>query len=394
MKRPPLRYFRTKNFKAIRDSGRVEFGWLTAFIGNNGSGKSSLVEAMETFRDVVMDGVDSAFRRWRGFQHVWNKSRQHKMTETREHRPAASNPMGFGVRWGQPGKELAYAQIITQGPGGNSVFIAREHVEERDAETKRRSGWTRDSEGNFTLEVNRKPLRAGPIATSKFEDGISAIKMNTNGPLDRWQFLALSPDRIGHPVPEQSATQRVRLARDGSNIAQYLNEIRELDRSAFEGILDAVRFVLPYAVDVQPSMTSEIERTFYLKMKEHDFEVQGWLLSTGTLRVLALLAALRHPDPPSLLVIEEIENGLDPRTVHMIVEEIRAAIGARKTQIILTTHSPYLLDLLDLSHIVVVEREEGQPVFRRPDKEALAAWSKSFAPGQLYTMGRLTRDES
>ena len=107
----------------------------------------------------------------------------------------------------------------------------------------------------------------------------------------------------------------------------------------------------------------------------------------------ALLAVLRHPDPPPLFVIEEIENGLDPRTVHLVVEEIRAAIETRKTQVILTTHSPYLLDLLDLSHIVVVEREAGQPVFRRPDAAKLASWSKSFAPGRLYTMGRLTRGD-
>ena len=93
-------------------------------------------------------------------------------------------------------------------------------------------------------------------------------------------------------------------------------------------------------------------------MTEENFKVPGWLLSTGTLRILALLACLRHPYPPPLLVVEEIENGLDPRTIHLLVEEFRAAIAAKKTQILVTTHSPYLLDLLDLSHIVVVERVE------------------------------------
>jgi predicted ATPase len=135
-----------------------------------------------------------------------------------------------------------------------------------------------------------------------------------------------------------------------------------------------------------------IERLVYLEMTEDEFRVPGWLLSTGTLRILALLACLRHPDPPPLLVVEEIENGLDPRTIQLLVEEFRAAIHARKTQIIVTTHSPYLLDLLDLSHIVVVERVDGEPVFSRPDKERLREWSKSFAPGRLYTMGRLTRE--
>jgi predicted ATP-dependent endonuclease of OLD family len=77
-----------------------------------------------------------------------------------------------------------------------------------------------------------------------------------------------------------------------------------------------------------------------------------------------------------------------------LVEEIRAAITAVTTQVILTTHSPYLLNLLDLSHIVVVERERGQPIFGRPDTEHLAEWSKSFSPGRLYTMGRLRRSDS
>src|SRR5205085_8278483 len=139
--------------------------------------------------------------------------------------------------------------------------------------------------------------------------------------------------------------------------------------------LEALRYVLPFATDLQSALTPELERAFYLKLKEEDFEVPGWLLSTGTLRILALLACLRHPDPPPLLVVEEIENGLDPRTIHLLVEEIRAAMTAGRTQVVLTTHSPYLLDLLDLSHIIVVERIDGQPTFTRPDEEALAEWA-------------------
>jgi hypothetical protein len=49
-------------------------------------------------------------------------------------------------------------------------------------------------------------------------------------------------------------------------------------------------------------------------------------------RILALLACLRHPSPPPLLVVEEIENGLDPQTINLLVEELRAAINAKKTQ--------------------------------------------------------------
>ncbi len=170
-------------------------------------------------------------------------------------------------------------------------------------------------------------------------------------------------------------------------------EIRSQNLEVFEGILDALRYVLPFARDLQPTLTSELERAYHLKLREEAYEVPGWLLSTGLLRVVALLAVLRHPQPPPLLVVEEVENGLDPRTLHLLVEEIRATIASGTTQVILTTHSPYLLDLLDLSQIVVVEREAGQPIFRRPDSEQLADWTKSFSPGRLYTAGRLTRND-
>ena len=123
--------------------------------------------------------------------------------------------------------------------------------------------------------------------------------------------------------------------------------MRRQDQNAFDGIVETMAYVLPYAKDIQPSLTSsEIERKAWLQMTEADFKVPGWMLSTGTLRLLALLALLRHPKPPPLIVIEEIENGLDPRSIHLLVEEIRNAVLNRTTQIILTTHSPYLLDLL------------------------------------------------
>jgi hypothetical protein len=208
----------------------------------------------------------------------------------------------------------------------------------------------------------------------------------------RWQFLMLAPERMGLPIPQQRTGGGVRLAKDGSNIADFLLDIRRQDQNAFDGIVETMTYVLPYARDLQPSVTSELERKAWLQLTEADFKVPGWMLSTGTLRLLALLALLRHPKPPPLIVVEEIENGLDPRSIHLIVEEIRSAILDGVTQVILTTHSPYLLDLLTLDHLILVERNaQGEPQFLRPGNNVLLTqWAKDFAPGKLYTMGNLS----
>src|SRR5580658_6122366 len=72
-KQPYLKTVRVKNFKAIRDSGEVTLTPLTVFIGNNGVGKSSLIEALETMQIMASDGLGAAMNRWKGIEHITNK---------------------------------------------------------------------------------------------------------------------------------------------------------------------------------------------------------------------------------------------------------------------------------------------------------------------------------
>src|SRR5262249_16112690 len=67
-----------ENLKSVQRSGTVAFTPLTVFIGNNGSGKSSLIEALETYRTMVLDGLDAAMGRWRGIEYVWNQRASHR----------------------------------------------------------------------------------------------------------------------------------------------------------------------------------------------------------------------------------------------------------------------------------------------------------------------------
>jgi len=399
-----------ENFKAVRRSGVVRFTPLTVFIGNNGSGKSSLIEALETYRAIVLDGLDAAMDHWHGIDWVWNKRSKHGRTPATDGHESRQNPLGFHLkgRWADGTFDLRLDACPDV--GGNKIRIENEMIELLLPDQVRL--FRRDWSGSCTMWRGAGPLGVTPFFSkdsrvsrpakpqyAQWGDITTKLLGESASPLDwkeivrRWQFLALQPEPMGSPARQGMTGDTRLLNRDGSNLGQYLWSFREASLDAFNDLLDALRFVLPYSRDVQVTIAQEIERRVFLEMTEEDFKIPGWLLSTGTLRILALLACVRHPDPPPLLVVEEIENGLDPRTIHLLVEEFRAAIAAKKTQIVVTTHSPYLLDLLDLSHIVVVERVEGEPVFTRPNKEKLREWSKSFSPGRLYTMGRLTRDQ-
>ncbi len=76
-----LSSFCLRNFKAIQNSKSIRFTPLTVFIGNNGSGKSNIVEAMEAFQSIVLKGLDEAMASWYGFEYILNKAKEHKTPE-------------------------------------------------------------------------------------------------------------------------------------------------------------------------------------------------------------------------------------------------------------------------------------------------------------------------
>lgn len=350
-----LRRVRVKGFKAIRDSGGVVFGKLTVFVGNNGAGKSSLIEALETYQQINYWGIDRAMQRWHGMEHVLNKAR-------RIPRMSFFVSTTLGQRPGRA--SFKHELLVESDQATNSYRIERDSVNSKDVAT---DVVRRDYPGLMTDDRYRA-----------LADYVSA-----------WQFLRMHAETMGEPIPQSRAGGGIQLAQDGSNIADYLRELRELSIDAYEGIVQTMSYVLPYASDIQTAVSTELERKTYLQLSEGGFKLPGWMLSTGTLRMLALIALLRHPKPPPLVIVEEIENGLDPRSVHLIVEEIRNAVLGGVTQVIATTHSPYLLDLLKLDQIVLVSRSEaGEPKFFRPESdESLRKWSAEFSPGRLYTMG-------
>lgn len=374
-----LKSFRVENFKAIQNSKSVKLTPLTILIGNNGSGKSSFIEGMETYRRIVTDGLDDGMKRWFGIQHVWNKASQHK-----------KGPLGF---YENPIKFRVSAKIqkvnshidmtVNAKPGMNGILIQEENVVRHNKRVIHRAA---DGKVTAMIDGDNVPWER------RLSPGETVLPQDIRRVIEGWQFLSLMPDQMGGPYPKKmTANGNLTLNADGSNLAQYLLMIRDKSTMVFDGIVEAMKCVLDYARNFEPVETQEIQRTMFVRMLEKDFEIPGWLLSTGTLRVLALLAVLRNPDPPPLIVIEEIENGLDPRTIHLVLSEIREAVQAGLTQVIVTTHSPYFLDLVPLETLLLVDRKDGgNPVFLRPSKHAdVVDWAKDFTPGKLYRMGRL-----
>ena len=387
-----------ENFKALRNSGRITLKPLTAIIGNNGSGKSSLLEAVETYIDILRNGVDIAMQRWQGFEQVWHKAAESGM-DPRPQLAQRLHPMriAMDLQWGSAkAKSKGHVSMaVNATEDRNFVYIQKESGQAGASSFERNAvGRTANQSGGV---VSSPDLQSGIEAALKSVgrgqslvpylgvfDGLVSNLRNT-------LFLRLDPEGIGQLQQVKRSGERVQLASDGSNVAEYLMDLRERAPAAFGQISQALRYVLPYASDVEPKvLEAGIIRRSYVQLLEDKYEIPGWLMSTGSLRVLPLIATLLDPEPPRVVFIEEVENGLDPRTLGLVVDLMRSAAQSGRSQIIATTHSPYLLDMLSLDDVLLCERGDKGPTFTWPASRAeMANWREHFMPGQLYTMNAL-----
>ena len=198
-----------------------------------------------------------------------------------------------------------------------------------------------------------------------------------------WEFGVDCPPRDPQPVGQPV----LRLEEDGHNLAQMLAHYRDNHKSVFEELTDLVkRFYEPVkSVEVRIVSTH-----LQIAIEEHGgFSVPAYRLSDGMLRWLAMLSILLNPTPPAVTCIDEPELGLHPDIIPTLAELLREA--SARTQLIVTTHSPSLVDAFseDPGAICVSEKIKGSTVIRRLSQEDLAAWLKEYSLGDLWTSGQI-----
>jgi len=125
----------------------------------------------------------------------------------------------------------------------------------------------------------------------------------------------------------------------------------------------------------------------------HEIDARG--MSDGTLRYLAIVTALLTREPGSLLVIEEVDNGLHPSRAHILVKMLKNLGKERGIDVIVTTHNPALLDAAGarmVPFIIIAHRDDTSGASRLTQLEEVERLPKLMASatlGRLSTEGRI-----
>ncbi len=184
-----------------------------------------------------------------------------------------------------------------------------------------------------------------------------------------------------------------KLRGNAANIAPFLFMLKnsEFYKSDYEEIVNAVRLVIPFfddfRLDVQKLGEAEKVKLSWTQ-KGSDFPMQPYHLSDGSIRFICLATALLQPNPPSTIIIDEPELGLHPAAIAILAELIQVA--AKRTQIIVATQSPALIDQFAIEDIVVVNREKDASSFKRLNEKDFSAWLDEYSVGELWTKNVIT----
>jgi predicted ATPase len=333
---------RLQDFKGHRDT-TVPLGRFTALVGPNGSGKTSVLEALRLQSQLVDMPISQLT------VPVW------------------------------PG-----AEVRRQGATGPIMLKSKGHDDDTGPE------W------NLELAIDVLVTTTIKLKWNQKEDTVNGLPLSAGVPeiksaLRSAVLYKLSAQSIAAAAYTTAPMPRV--APDGTNTSEVLVALKLGNDEKFERIEEEMRLVVPNIerVRIRQSMVgggnSKGSKVYF------DFHgapgVPAHHASEGTLIALAILTILHSPERPGVLLLDDFDQSLHPRAQMELVRLIKRLLAEiDDLQIVATTHSPYVLDELDPSEIhAFALRADGTVASKRLSEHPEAERMKgSLTTGQLWTL--------
>ncbi len=380
---PRLRHVRVEGFRSLADS-TVPLGDLTVLVGPNGSGKSNVLNVLRFLGATIRFDLVTAIDMFGGWQRVVRSDGETQHVRISIEGVVTSNSHEgardkYQLKISRNGRrryeEFTFKRL--SGPGrritvnGSTINIG---TVRRGSVGKNLELADEQTTGLSTLP--KLAPEAGGEGIDDFAKFISSIQV-------------LEPDIT--EAREPSRLYGSALAEDASNLADALLKLREEeDPQAFIDIERDLRRCLP-GLEKILFATLAGTRSVVVQLRERGLarEIDLSDASFGTVRLLALLTALHDPTPPPFTAVEEIDHGLHPYALDVIVDALRAA--SERTQLLVATHSPTLVNRLEPNELIVCDRDPETGASRIPavsaDELAAAAQESHLGLCEFWFSG-------
>ena len=348
---PRIEYLKICNYRAIKDLELKDITPLTVFLGPNGSGKSTIFDVFAFLSECFQSGLRRA----------WDKRGRFRELRTR----GVEEPIVIELKYREKSKSPVITYHLAIDENSKGPYVAEEWLQWRRGskgqpfrflDFKEGSGQvitgdSPDEQDTRILEQLNAPdvLAVNTLGQFTKHPRVSALRQFITG----WYLSYLTADNTRN-TPEAGPQER--LSATGDNLPNVIQYLKEQHPQSLKKILITLSKKIPKLERVDAEMMQD--GRLLLQVKDAPFErpILAKFASDGTLKMLAYLTVLYDPDPPQLIGIEEPENQLHPRLLPELAGECRAA--SARSQLMVTTHSPFFIDALKPEEVWVLYRDE------------------------------------
>jgi predicted ATPase len=348
---PRIESLRVENYRALHQVELANLTPMTVLLGPNGSGKSTIFDVFNFLAECFQFGL----------RHAWDRRGRGKELKTR----GSTGPIVFELKYReQPGMPLiTYHLAIDEGAKGPEVV--EEWLQWRRGKTgqpfrflefrkgigRAASGEAPDSD-DVRVETNlRSPDLIAVNTLGQFTEHPRVAALRDF--ITDWYVSYLSIDQTRN---QPEAGPQERLSKSGENLPNVIQYLKEQHPEQLEHIFSVLRQRIPRLERVEAEPMPDGRLLLQIKDAPFDLPVLSKYASDGTMKMLAYLTVLNDPEPPRFIGIEEPENFLHPRLLPELAEECRAA--AESSQLLITSHSPFLLNAMRPEEVRVLYRDE------------------------------------
>ena len=349
-----------RGFKSILELAEFPLHDLNIIVGANGAGKSNFIQIFRLVRNMLLKNLQAYTTEHGGASSFLFNG------------PKATERIQAEFRFGDNSYRFSLV------PTADDKFAISEERRYRD------SAWY-----CFSNSLPESRLYDDRDEPSTFSPNSYVPGHYVYAAVSRWMIYHFHDTgerapMLGYEIVEDSEYLR----ENASNIAPFLLRLRDgsaEEQQSYSKIKDSIRLVMPFFDDfrLSPEAFGPARKVkLSWKQKGTDYPFQPYHLSDGSIRFICLATALLQPDPPSTIIIDEPELGLHPQAISVLAELINLA--SRRTQVIVATQSPLLLDHFSVEDIVVASRQSGAMTFERLKEEDFSAWLDEFSTGELW----------
>ena len=380
-----IEYLCVKNYRALRSVEFKDITKMMVLLGPNGSGKSTVFDVFNFLSECFQFGL----------RHAWDQRMRAKELKTR----GQVGPVEIELKYREYPQQPLITYHLAIDEGNKGPYVAQEWLQWRRRERGRPFHFLDFKEGKghaISGEMPDEQANREYISLRSHE----LIAVNTLGQLEQHPRVAalrefITDWYVSYLSIEETRSQPIagpknRLNKTGDNLPNVIQYLKEQYPDRLDRIFETLRRRVPRLDSVMADVMADGRLLLQIKDAPFDHPVLSRFASDGTLKMLAYLVVLLDPDPAQFIGIEEPENFLHPRLLPELAEECRAA--SERTQLLITTHSPFFLDAIRPEEVRVLYRDENgfTQAIRASDITGIRKFVQAGASmGHLWMEGHL-----